>query len=471
MRHSKRMKTTLNSLRARLARQPLHIRFAVVGSLVSLIGMIAIGNFVSNQIESGVVRNSAISSAVYMESFIAPLSQELAAGHGFDAATLAEMRETLESPPLSDRILSVKIWLGDGTIAYASDAEAVGQQFPPDDDLRAALAGDISATFDELDAEESAAEAARGLPLLEVYNPIHSILTGEVIAVAEFYLDATELQNDLFVAQLRAWAMVAAMSAATFAALFGIVSAGSRTIASQNRALAKQLQELERAAFVNAALRERVQSASARMSEMNERQMRRISAELHDGPAQALSLARLRLDALMNRAKIGRDDPETQALRDTLDEAMRDVRHMSKGLTLPDLAGRTVAQALDAAIGAHERRTGTTITRVQEADWPDCPANHPTLICVYRFVQEALMNAYRHAAGAPVTVSCHRQNGELHVCVTDMGPGFDADQRTDGLGLGGMRERAESIGGAFRIDTAKGLGTRLDITLPGDNPR
>ena len=59
---------------------PLHRRFAIVGGIVSLIGMVLIGAFVNSRIETAVVRNSAISAAVYMESLIAPLSQELADG-------------------------------------------------------------------------------------------------------------------------------------------------------------------------------------------------------------------------------------------------------------------------------------------------------------------------------------------------------------------------------------------------------
>ncbi len=59
-------------LRARLAALPLHHRFALAGSLVSLIGMALIASYVSRSIETGVVRNSAISSAVYMESFSRP---------------------------------------------------------------------------------------------------------------------------------------------------------------------------------------------------------------------------------------------------------------------------------------------------------------------------------------------------------------------------------------------------------------
>lgn len=456
-----------------MLRLPLHHRFALVGSVVSLIGMLVIGSLVSRSIEAGVVRNSAISSAVYMESFIAPLSQPLAEGRHFSAEAIAHMRDLLERPPLSDRVRSVKIWRSGGFVAFASDADLIGQSFPPSAELQAALEGQLSASFDELDDAESEAERESGVPLLEVYNPIHSIVTGEVIAVAEFYLVATELQSDLWSAQSRAWAMVAAVTFLTFAALFGIVQSGSRTIAAQTEALANRLAELARISAQNEALRARVQGAAQRVSETTERQMRRISAELHDGPAQALAVASLRLDALMRRARLTGDDAEAMALREALDAALNDVRDLCRGLTLPDLRGNSVAEVLDRAIGAQERRTDTTVIRdMAHGRWPAVVAAHPILICLFRFVQEGLMNAFRHAPGAEVRVGCRLDAGRLIVFVADDGPGFDpaspvgSASAGTGLGLSGLRERVESIGGSFSIVTGPGRGVRLTLELP-----
>lgn len=456
-------------VRAWFAGLPLHWRFALVGSIVSSLGMLIVGNLVTDSIETGVVRNSAISSAVYMESFIAPMSQELAKADGLSADTIARMRMLLDGPPLADRIHSVKIWQAGGLIAFSSDPDLIGQTLPPSDDLAAAWTGDLTASFDELEDAENARERLSGVPLLEVYNPIHSIVTGEVIAVAEFYLDASELNSDLTAALARAWAVVAGVTAATFAALFGIVRAGSRTIATQNRELTGRLAELARVSGQNKSLRERVQSASRRASETNERYMRRISAELHDGPAQALALASLRLDALMRRASVAQDDPEAGNLRATLEEALGDVRDLCRGLTLPELEGRSIAETLELAIDAHERRSDSVVARkIAPNARLDRPAPHPILICIYRVVQEGLMNAFRHAPGAAVEVGCSWDGNRLTVCVADTGPGIAPGATHDGtrgLGLAGMRERVESIGGEFRVDSTPGLGTRIVLHL------
>ena len=462
-----RFKVALGSLRSRFDRLALHNRFALVGSAISLVGILLIGNHATSTIEAGVVRNSAISSAVYMESFIAPLSQELATQQEFSPATIDHMRQVLASPPLADRIISAKIWRENGLLAISSDTELIGQIFAPTEDLSAAWDGKISAAFDELDEEENTLERAKGLPLLEVYNPIHSIVTGEVIAVAEFYLDARELEQDLRLARGQAWAIVALVTAATFAAQFGVVRSGNRTIAAQKRDLETRLDEVARMSAQNSTLRNRVQAAARKVSETNERYMRRVSADLHDGPAQAIALASLRLDALLRRSGTSPADPEVAVLRASLDEALRDVRDLCRGLALPELEGRTLEETLELAISAHERRTGESIRRPYQGSTRLTPtAPHPILICVYRFTQEALTNAFRHAGGATVTVDCNWDGDRLMVTVSDHGPGFDPGNRSDkGLGLAGLRERVESIGGEFLLHSEPGEGTRVTCCL------
>lgn len=457
----------VSTLPERFSAMPLHHRFALVGSLVSVFGMIAIGNFLSHSIETSVVRNSAISSAVYMESFIAPLSQELSAKRELSRDTISYLQGLLEEPKLAKRVVAAKLWREGGILAFATDEDLIGRQFPPDEDLKSAWAGDLKASFDNLNNEENQREQALGIPLLEVYNPIHSILTGEVIAVAELYLNATELQADLRMAHAKSWAIVTFVTLITFLALFGIVRAGSRTIIAQTNALADQLQDLTRVSAQNKALRERIQSASRAVSETHERYMRRISAELHDGPAQALAFVSLRLDAMMRRSTVPHYDDEVQNVRTTLDEALRDIRYLCRGLTLPQLEGHSIEDTFEMAITAHERRTGAAILREYTGmEFLSRPAPHPILICIYRFLQEGLMNAFRHAGDCDVTVRCHADVSMLTVTIEDGGRGFNLNCPRDGMGLSGLRERVESIGGDFDIQSTAGYGTRLTATLP-----
>ena len=90
---------------------------------------------------------------------------------------------------------------------------------------------------------------------------------------------------------------------------------------------------------------------------------------------------------------------------------------------------------------------------------------------MYRIIQEALSNAYRHAdgAGQRVEVTCHQ--GILALVVSDRGKGFEGVLEADWdehLGLLGMRERVESLGGDFSIVSEKGVGTEVRAQVPLD---
>ncbi|MCQ0972131.1 sensor histidine kinase [Paracoccus sp. TK19116] len=444
---------------------PLHLRFALVGGLVSLIGMSVIGAFVSSRIENGVVRNSAISAAIYMESFIAPLSQDLAEDQTLSPASIARLNAVLTQPPVADEILSVKIWKSGGVIAYANDKDLIGQRFEPTDDLTRAWQGDLLAGFDELDDDESEGERALGVPLLEVYNPIHSIGTGEIIAVAEFYQNATELERDLARARLTSWAVIACVSLATFFALFGIVRAGHRTIEAQRSELQTRMCQLSDVSQTNVELRQRIQHSAEQFATHNEQHLRRVGAELHDGPAQALAFAQMRIGAWKDRS----DGPaEATQILGALGEALDDIRSLARGMVLPALEGGSVAETIQRAANAHSARTMTTVDLDGNDD--DAADRRPELahlICIYRFVQEGLANAWRHGGATDQRVAWTIEGDALTVTVSDAGPGFDPDANaaSDRIGLHGLRERLQSVGGRFDVDSAPGRGTRITMHL------
>jgi len=344
----------------------------------------------------------------------------------------------------------------------------IGRRFEPTESLRRSWQGQLEAEFNEIEDEEAASERARNIPLLEVYNPIHSIETGKIIAVAEFYQNATELQRDLASARITSWLVVGAVSVVTFVLLFGIVRNGSLLIGRQHAELETRLAELTRVSAMNEGLRRRIQDASLRAAELNERQLRRISADLHDGPAQALALASLRLEKLAHRP--GADEAEAGTIRQSLDEALRDIRDLCRGITLPELRGRTLSDVLELAAQTHERRTKTTVALSDRTEAEGAKKlEHPMLICIYRFVQEGLMNAFRHAAGRDQRVEASVVDASLKIEIADAGPGFDeAPKESDHapLGLLGLRDRAEVLGGALRIERGEAGGTRLTMILP-----
>ena len=147
-------------------------------------------------------------------------------------------------------------------------------------------------------------------------------------------------------------------------------------------------------------------------------------------------------------------------------DALSDLRSISAGLRLPELEGLTVAEVALRAIDDHQLRSGVTVQRQLES----LPEQAPLAVKIglLRTLQEALSNATRHGKGADVRVELSGAGDRLWLRVSDHGPGFDPKQAggSGGLGLAGMRERAEVLGGAFDVDSCPGVGTTVQACWP-----
>jgi signal transduction histidine kinase len=394
------------------------------------------------------------------------LSQELTRTDGLSATAARALDEVLSNTPLGQRVISFKIWQEGGRIVYASNPDLAGRVFPPTDDLSAAWSGHVVANFDALGDAEDALERATKIPLLEIYSPIREVWSGEVIGVAEFYEEARDLKSNIFAARLQSWLVVGAVTATTAAALFGIVLGGSRTIERQRVALETRVGELATLASQNKALRLRVQRASGRATELNEQYLRRISAELHDGPAQLVSFAALRVESIEDEVDRDRRAEEVQRVRSSLSDALRDLRSICRGLALPEIDGMSLSELLDSAVAAHRQRMQAVVRLDLKGDLAADELPRSLRICVYRFVQEGLNNAYRHAGDVAARVCAEVGQSTLQLAVEDEGPGFkDTDARREGLGLSGLRDRVESLGGEFRIESRAGGGARIAMKI------
>ena len=436
----------------------LSARFALTGSVVMLAAALLIGAGVSRLIESYVVGNTASATALFMDGFIAPLAQELETADALSPGPVRAIEEALSpDSALGSRVVSVKIWKRGGLIAYAEDPSLIGKRFPGGEELAQALDGRLVYELDALDDEESEAERLSGLSLLEIYSPIRKSWTGEVIGAVEFYEDATELHAALWRARLQTAAIVFFAALMIGLALFGIVRGASATIERQGAALVARIADAERIGEQNRRLRLRVERASARGTELNERLLRRISADLHDGPAQLMSLAALRLDGVAAASSLSARQAEASAVREALTASITEIRNLSHGLSLPEIEGLAPGDIVRKAVAAHERRTGTTVALRIEGSAPPSIGN-ALAICIFRFVQEGLNNAFRHADGDAQRVEAVFGPAELSLAVLNAVP---AEPRQvaggrGGLGLSGLRDRVESLGGRFGFSAEPG---------------
>ncbi len=201
----------------------------------------------------------------------------------------------------------------------------------------------------------------------------------------------------------------------------------------------------------------------------------RIAREMHDSLAQVLAVAHLRMCALGARPAIVRDErlrAEVDDLATLCREAHRDVREAIVGLKDAHRPERGLLDRLGDFVATFSRTSGIPTTL--QVDLPGTPGLSPAAqVQVVRVVQEALANVRKHAGAerAQVRVTAHVDHTEF--VVEDDGTGFDPFRSapTDGFGLGTMRERTESVGGRFFVDSRPGRGTRIVAILPGGHGR
>jgi signal transduction histidine kinase len=109
-------------------------------------------------------------------------------------------------------------------------------------------------------------------------------------------------------------------------------------------------------------------------------------------------------------------------VQSSLNSALKEMRGIAAGLSLPQLSELSLPETVIRAVRSHERRTGTQVELELESVPDQVP--EPLKITVYRLVQEALNNAYRHAGGIGQQVRVNGQGSQLVVVVSDSGPGF-----------------------------------------------
>lgn len=201
-----------------------------------------------------------------------------------------------------------------------------------------------------------------------------------------------------------------------------------------------------------------------------EDERRRIAADIHDDTAQVLTALVLRLSMLQSQVL----DPAVAASLAEATETARDsimrLRHLMFDLQPPELDRDGLPLALEACLAAFADRTG--IRAELRAD-PASDVGAVGRTVAYRIVQEALTNVGKHAAATRVRIELSPLHDGLLTSIVDDGRGFDAAGLVEApghLGVATMRERAETAGGWWRIESSPGAGTRVEFFVPSDGP-
>lgn len=200
-----------------------------------------------------------------------------------------------------------------------------------------------------------------------------------------------------------------------------------------------------------------------------EEERARVARDLHDDIGQALTSVMLGLRLIESPAGAGADDNDSvrfEELRELIADALRRTRRLAFELRPSILDDIGLAAALQRLVGDVAERSGLTVDAIVDG-LPEHEVPSGVATAVYRVVQEALTNVVRHAGASTASVAVAVASGRLRAVVEDDGTGFDPDRPADlHLGLQGMKERAELVGGTVRVLSEPGSRTTVVLDVP-----
>jgi signal transduction histidine kinase len=208
---------------------------------------------------------------------------------------------------------------------------------------------------------------------------------------------------------------------------------------------------------------ERIRDLGSRLLNAQEEERSRIARELHDDISQQLSVLTIDLKLLGQAMQGETESAAADALRraEVIGASVHDLSHRLHPARLRVLG---LVEALN-ELKKEVSYPGVTITFTHEGVPSTLPPD--LTLCLFRIVQEALQNAFKHGEARNVSVDLTGVPDAVALTIVDDGVGFEVDAAWHkGLGLISVHERVEAIGGRFELRSSPGAGTRLDVSVP-----
>lgn len=217
---------------------------------------------------------------------------------------------------------------------------------------------------------------------------------------------------------------------------------------------------------------EALRRLSGRLMSLQDEERRRIARELHDSVGQELAAAKMTLDGVVLKTP-AQPDPGIAEAISSIDRAIQEVRTMSHLLHPPLLDEVGLASALRWYLEGITKRSGIeTLLEIQPPIFSRLASELETTI--FRIVQEALTNVFRHSEASRAWVSVSQQENHVAVIVRDNGKGLGEEivklrPGSVGVGLGGMRQRVEQFGGELHFTNGH-PGAIVEVIIPTSQP-
>jgi len=464
-----RLAVTWRWMKDRVRKARLEVKFILIASLIVLALMFLLGLWTTKSIERAIMQGAGSVGAAYLQTFVEPLiSEQDIRSKSLSPEVKAKLDQLLGDSPLGQHVREIKIWNPDGSLFYST----AGQKFDKEevfDELRRAMKGEVVVSRTMI-AKHHYSGDERKSEYIEVYAPLVQDASGKTILVGEFYERPNYLLAEIAGAWRSTLMIVLLVSVPMLALLYMIVRSGSRTIDDQHTALRASLRHALELSNQNRRLRLEAERARREAGKLNEKILDQIGADLHDGPIQVLTLVKLRLSD-MRPSPAESDSVVVPAesmgkLQHFVSAVLEDIRNISSGLVLPELDNLSLNETILLAVRRHTDLTGNRVALKGQLDVD--PSRGHLNICVYRFIQEALMNAHRHAPGNVQQLRYGMRRNRIVIAIADIGSPPKAQaiapQRIR-LGKLMQKRRIRAFGGKLRT-IRRSNGTLVIVLLP-----
>jgi len=450
-------------LKKKWSRLPLANKFAISGGAVTLAAMALSGILTTSVMTELVLTRRGEVVFATVQPSLAPVVQNLGAERTIDRDSLERLQAMMGDPVFAGEFPYLDLWLPDGTLFYSSTPALIGQVFALPPEVARAFDGRVMAEFSDRHAADYLARQLTA-DYVEIAFPLHDRSSGEIVAAAQLREGTASLNGDLWLLTLSSWVMAIAVSTIVLVTLFGIVLEGSRKIERQGRILSRRLAQSHARAAHHRALKAEAQRTSRSVTELTDKHLRTIGTDLHDGPAQLIGFAVLKLDQVRHLARARERAATIDDVEAVLRDALSQLRSIAIAVVLPDIENLDLPQVIDRAIEQHVQRTDSVIaldSRVEPVH-----VAPEVAVCVFRFIQEGLNNAFHHGLPEGQALSAVLQGNVLKLSISNTYEEADHAEGPDHLGIGlyGLRARVQSIGGDFTFVQANGQA-RLEMWL------
>lgn len=246
----------------------------------------------------------------------------------------------------------------------------------------------------------------------------------------------------------------------------------SAQLADEQRELAAQrARQIEFTSSILEQTREELRAVTGRLVSAQERERERMARELHDAIGQDIVVFQFDVHALQQAVpnKVRQQlHAQFEALTERISRLVNSVRQLSHELhpsILTDLGFEDVVQQ----IGNRIQKQYSIPVRFSARNVPAVIESSVSL-GLYRIIQEALLNVVRHAGAAAIEMRLLGAANFLEVLIADNGRGFVPGEKTGGLGLINMVQRADLLGGSLSVESHPGQGTKICVRIPLPRP-